>query len=228
MARLLLTFFLKLSAKVNFMARFLSITHVFLAFCLLCLATTQSLAKQISAKNYSTIEWIDLIPQADLDILLNPPASIANISHDFENISLGNLSGAIEKQLEQQIELIEKVPTPEEQAYSAALQSTNIKDEYNQKNIRLPGFIVPLEFDDDQVITEFFLVPYFGACIHVPAPPPNQIIYVNYPQGLKIDALYDPFWVKGELTTAIVENDIAISAYTMQADIVEPYEEYAR
>lgn len=205
------------------MPRLLSISYLLLPFCLMCVLSTQALAK-----NYSTVEWIDLIPQSDLDILLNPPASITNISHDFESISLGNLSDAIEKQLEQQMDLTEKVPTPEEQAYSAALQSTNIKDEYHQKNIRIPGFIVPLEFNDDQVITEFFLVPYFGACIHVPAPPPNQIIYVSYPQGLKIEALYDPFWIKGELATAIVANDIATSAYTMQADVVEPYEEYAR
>jgi hypothetical protein len=195
--------------------------------CLLLILSVQTQAKD-SKVSYTTIEWVDLIPQADLDVLLNPPPSIANSNHDLENQSLGDLSDAIDKQIEQQMNWVNNTPTPEEQAYIAALQSTNIKQEFNLKRVRLAGFIVPLEYNDDQVISEFFLVPYFGACIHVPPPPPNQIIYVRYPKGLRIDALYDPFWVSGELFTSIVENDIATSAYSIQADIIAPYEEYDR
>jgi hypothetical protein len=85
---------------------------------------------------------------------------------------------------------------------------------------------VPLEYNDDQLITEFFLVPYFGACIHVPPPPPNQIIYVKYSEGLLLDALYDPFWIEGQLNTDIVENDLATSAYALAAVTVKLYEEF--
>ena len=48
-------------------------------------------------------------------------------------------------------------------------------------------------------VTEFFLVPYPGACIHVPPPPPNQIVLVRYPQGLKLTDIYTPLWVSGTL-----------------------------
>jgi hypothetical protein len=82
---------------------------------------------------------------------------------------------------------------------------------------------VPLEFDDEQTITQFFLVPYFGACIHMPPPPPNQLIYVSYPEGLKLEALYDPFWITGLLKTSLVENETAISAYAIDVNSIMPY-----
>jgi hypothetical protein len=58
----------------------------------------------------------------------------------------------------------------------------------------------------------------------VPPPPPNQIIFVSYPNGLKLDSLYDPFWVSGILKTSVVENETATASYTMQ---VQSYEIYA-
>lgn len=181
-----------------------------------------SLSVGVSAKTYDSIEWVDLIPEADLAILLNPPASINDVPHGFGGDSLEALSNAVEQGITQS----QAVPSPEEQAYSAALTSTNINTELSQKNIRLPGFIVPVEYSDAQVVTEFFLVPYFGACIHVPAPPPNQVIYVKYPKGLSLDVLYDPFWIEGQLNTEVTQNDIATSAYAITADTIKPYEAY--
>ena len=69
--------------------------------------------------------------------------------------------------------------------------STKIIEQLNGQLVRIPGFVVPVEFDEES-ITEFFLVPYFGACIHSP-PPPNQIIYVHAPNGLQLNTLYDHF-----------------------------------
>jgi hypothetical protein len=46
------------------------------------------------------------------------------------------------------------------------------------KNVRIPGFMVPLE-DNSQAVTEFLLVPSPQACIHVPPPPPNQMVLVE-------------------------------------------------
>ena len=83
---------------------------------------------------------------------------------------------------------------------------------------------MPLEFDDDNAVTQFFLVPYFGACIHMPPPPPNQMVLVEYPEGLEMEALYTPFWVSGELSIQITENDLGTSAYAMQMDSIEVYE----
>ena len=97
--------------------------------------------------------------------------------------------------------------------------------EISGQAIRIPGFIVPLEFDDEQTITQFFLVPFFGACIHVPPPPPNQVIFVDYPEGLKLEALYDPFWVSGVVNTSLIKNELATAAYTLKMQFFEVYTE---
>ncbi|MBN7770393.1 DUF3299 domain-containing protein [Marinobacter daepoensis] len=90
---------------------------------------------------------------------------------------------------------------------------------------RIPGFVVPLKATDDMRILEFFLVPYYGACIHVPPPPPNQIIHVKYPAGFTLDALYNPVWIDGTLVVERTESDLATSSYSMAAESVEPYTE---
>lgn len=183
---------------------------------------------QAIAKQYPVIEWVDLIPQSDLDALLNPPAYINAIPHTGEPTleNFDQLSDSIEQSIG--AAMGDRELTPEEQAYEDALISTKVNDSMNNKKVRIPGFVVPVEYSDKQVITEFFLVPYFGACIHVPPPPPNQIIYVKYPQGLTLSALYDPFWIEGQLHTQIVENSIALSAYTISAKGIKPYTEYEK
>jgi hypothetical protein len=69
----------------------------------------------------------------------------------------------------------------------------------NNKDIRIPGYLLPLEYADNKKITEFLLVPFFGACIHTPPPPPNQIIHVKSKQGFKSAGLFQPVMVEGKL-----------------------------
>lgn len=94
--------------------------------------------------------------------------------------------------------------------------------------IRIPGFIIPLEIEHDQV-KEFLLVPYFGACIHTPPPPANQIIHVFADKPLKDIRTIDAVWVSGTLEVArsrTMDNtkDIVGSVgYQMKAEIVIPY-----
>ena len=89
---------------------------------------------------------------------------------------------------------------------------------------RIPGFVVPLKTTGDMRILEFFLVPYYGACIHVPPPPPNQIIHMKYKKGFKLEALYDPVWVEGTILIDRTENDLGTSSYSMAVESVYPYE----
>lgn len=115
-------------------------------------------------------------------------------------------------------------------AYDAALVSTKTRPEFNNSHIRLAGFVVPLEFDDQQAISEFFLVPYFGACIHLPPPPPNQIIHVTLDNSMmdktfNVQQLYEPVWIEGLLKTQLLENSVATSAYAMRAHNITPYTE---
>ena len=95
----------------------------------------------------------------------------------------------------------------------------------NGRAIKVPGFIVPLEFNEEQKVTEFFLVPYFGACIHVPPPPPNQIIFVKAENGIEQQELYEPFWLEGVVKTEVSERELGTSAYTMELHTLKPYEE---
>ena len=89
--------------------------------------------------------------------------------------------------------------------------------------IRIPGFIVPLEVTHHQ-ITEFLLVPYFGACIHVPPPPSNQIIHVFPTKPLQkgLQSM-DAVWVSGELKILPSDTDMGSASYRMKADIVVFY-----
>lgn len=91
--------------------------------------------------------------------------------------------------------------------------------------IKIPGFVVPLEGDDDKV-TEFLLVPYFGACVHVPPPPSNQLIYVTFPEGAPAEAMYDPIWVIGTLSTKEWKGELAQVGYTMVGTKVAPYDDF--
>lgn len=93
------------------------------------------------------------------------------------------------------------------------------------QEVKMPGYIVPLEMaEDGQTVRDFLLVPYYGACIHVPPPPSNQIVYVRGGQGAKVDELYQPFWITGKLRVKAVESDLAEAGYQMQASRIEPYE----
>ena len=161
---------------------------------------------------FKEIQWTDLMPKDDLDALLNPPEYLSEIE-----------DGSLEDQISGQIK--SSIAAASDDRYQQALVSTRIKPEMDGRAVRIPGFIVPLEFNDDQVITEFFIVPFFGACIHVPPPPPNQIIHVKYPKGFKLQELYFPFWVSGVLKTTLIENDVATAAYALEAHQIEAYTE---
>jgi len=92
------------------------------------------------------------------------------------------------------------------------------------QNIRLPGYIVPLEVSEEGRTTEFLLVPYFGACIHVPPPPSNQIVHVKSEVGVKLDELYQPYWIEGTLQVKASSSELADAGYQMEADKIYVYE----
>jgi hypothetical protein len=108
----------------------------------------------------------------------------------------------------------------------AVWKAAPVVDDLAGKRVKMPGFVVPLETSGERV-TEFFLVPYFGACIHVPPPPANQMIYVRLPveKGLPGDSLYTAVWVSGQLQIKRVDNALGTAGYLMESPQVEPYEE---
>ena len=98
-----------------------------------------------------------------------------------------------------------------------------VRFEMNNKKIRIPGFIVPVDFGDTQVVTRFLLVPYFGACIHEPPPPPNQTIYAEFEKGIQLDSLWSPFWIEGMIMATKVEENMATAYYSLTANKIEPF-----
>jgi hypothetical protein len=93
----------------------------------------------------------------------------------------------------------------------------------NNTNVRLSGFLVTLE-GDGKAVSEFLLVPYFGACIHVPPPPSNQVVLVRTAgRPFKANQLFDSVVVTGRLRTQPTRNDLASASYVIEATQVEPY-----
>ena len=88
--------------------------------------------------------------------------------------------------------------------------------------VRLPGYVVPLEEVKGEM-KEFLLVPYFGACIHTPPPPANQIIHVVADKPVKGLHMMDAVWVSGTLQTFRQDSAMGTSGYKMQAAAIAPY-----
>jgi hypothetical protein len=173
--------------------------------------TAKDKPEKATSKSFKTIDWDSLMPEEDLNALLNPPNYLDQIEDD-----------TFEDQISDQLQI--DFDSAINDRYQQALVSTKIIKQLDGQLVRIPGFVVPVEFDEES-ITEFFLVPYFGACIHSPPPPPNQIIYVHAPNGLKLNTLYDPFWISGTINTTLVENYMATAAYSLKMASYEAYTE---
>jgi len=99
----------------------------------------------------------------------------------------------------------------------------SVNQQLDGVGVRLPGFIVPLDVGKDGLVSEFFLVPYFGACIHVPPPPPNQIVYVKMAKGIALDSIYEAYWVTGRMSISKKNTQLGAAAYSLAASKVEIY-----
>jgi hypothetical protein len=165
-----------------------------------------------NGQNFQITDWVALIPKDDLDALLNPPDFLNDIADGSDQDS---------------VNLLQKNTKLDAQGkrFQEALVSTKVITEYDGKSIRIPGFIVPLESANERMVTEFFIVPYFGACLHMPPPPPNQIIHVVVNEGVELENLYDPFWFEGRLALKTIETETGVSAYAMTLHQVIPYQE---
>ena len=95
-----------------------------------------------------------------------------------------------------------------------------VVSELDGKRVSIGGYVVPLDFENTS-IKEFLLVPFVGACIHVPPPPANQIIYVKAAQGFAVGGANDAVTVTGTMTTAAAATGLADAGYSIAADAVE-------
>lgn len=100
------------------------------------------------------------------------------------------------------------------------------------QTVRLPGYVLPLEITGKKV-TEFLLVPWVGACIHTPPPPPNQIVHVKADAPFEVTSLFAPVWVTGRLSAGAIKRELTLLdgssdidiGYTVRASRIEPFKE---
>lgn len=95
---------------------------------------------------------------------------------------------------------------------------------HHGRRVRIPGFAVPLE-DNQSRVSEFLLVPYLGACIHTPPPPPNQIVHVRTSTAFDVTA-FDPIWVTGELRISKTRSPYGDVAFQLTALSISAYQEH--
>lgn len=96
-------------------------------------------------------------------------------------------------------------------------------EELDGQRVRLGGYILPFDYFSGGRVTRFLLVPYVGACIHVPPPPPNQLVYVETSEPVEVEGLWDPVYAEGIIRIQRQDTDLAAVAYTLELDTITPY-----
>jgi len=159
----------------------------------------------VAENGVQELEWTELVPEG-----FSPDALLEEYQEKY-NID----------ELEDDDPLIQELQVKLKELWSSAPVNTAL----NGRTVKLPGFVVPLESDGVHS-SEFLLVPYYGACIHVPPPPANQTVYVTVldKKGAEVRKLFDTVWVTGVINTEQLSTDMADAGYTLQATKVEPYE----
>jgi hypothetical protein len=157
-----------------------------------------------------TLTWEQLIPADELAARANP----APINHSKglgrrsgDEISSEDVFNALEEGMQSEIHNPVKI--------------------WNNRQVRIAGYIVPIDVNKKGDITSILLVPYRGACIHVPPPPPNQIIFVHLTTPFPMPTIDNPLWVTGILKTEKMPTDIAEAQYTMYRAQIEPYTKWS-
>lgn len=100
--------------------------------------------------------------------------------------------------------------------------STKLNPAIADAYIKMPGFIIPIDISADGV-TSFILVPYVGACIHVPPPPPNQLVFVTTKVPWPSERLWEAVWVTGTMQNKVQYTEVADTGYELEADWIEIY-----
>jgi hypothetical protein len=170
--------------------------HTFSRRTMLALAAAWLVQTPLHAADYPEISWDDLAP-ADWD----PMASLKGMGNYPDS------DPRTQKLYDRMRELWDSAPTVASMA---------------GRSVRLPGYLVPLDQAKDG-LREFLLVPYFGACIHTPPPPANQIVHVRSQTPVKGLRSMDAVWVSGTLQIDSTKTDMGVSGYAMIAHQVQAY-----
>ena len=164
-------------------------------------AATKKKDAELAAKGIERIGWEDLMPEGEEERLAQMYQAQMAMLYSGAGVAEGSAADT-----------------------AVQVGTFNTVKELNGKKIRIPGYTVPFEYGADAQIKEFLLVPYFGACIHSPPPPPNQTIFVIADKPIKMKDLAQAVWIEGTIYTQTQESELADAAYTIKLTSVEEYE----
>ena len=228
--------------------------RAFLIGLILCLATV-SLRAELARE----LSWEDLLPPSLLALekktlkfgkqlrglsqderALYDEVGVELLVHDKlakglttqEELSLSELELLAKNSSQKHPEIVQFWREFQEIRTAIESQDNQVDPALNGEQIRLPGYVLPLEFTGTKV-REFLLVPYVGACIHTPPPPANQMVYVKAANEFNSEGLFTPVWVEGRIFTTRATRDLFLVdgersidiGYTFEAIKVEPYRE---
>lgn len=157
------------------------------------LAVTQADAPSTPA--YLDLAWADLLPEGELERIAQLQQMQA-LATGFDHFGT------------------DRMPQ---------IQTFNVVEELDGRRVRLGGYVLPFDFTGSREINRFLLVPYVGACIHVPPPPPNQLVFVTTEEPVQVQGLWDPVYVEGVMRTARHDNELGDTAYTLELIAITPY-----
>ena len=119
-----------------------------------------------------------------------------------------------------------------ENTVEAMFDAAPVVEAFDGQQVKIPGFVLPLEYSN-RLLKEFLLVPYFGACTHMPPPPANQIIYAKLNTAIELESIYLPVWITGTLSISRLKSQLSESgvanglevqsAYSINVVSVKPY-----
>ena len=214
--------------------------------CIAVLGAVLIATASMAAEGPRTLGWDDLVPksttfdnafnqlsmdqQRDVESLiairdLRRHGAISDVSPDMEEAA--EIRHKLEKQglnVTALMMALDRLQSDIEQRNKMTVRALD------GKMVRIPGYALPLEHAGTGV-TEMLLVPYVGACIHVPPPPANQTLYVKLNQSYKADNLYEPVWITGRMKVRATNKSLSFvdgtagvdTAYTVEDVIVTPY-----
>ena len=194
-----------------------------------------------------TIEWNNLVPR--MAPLNNPFTDLTMDQRtDFEvlvgirDMKRRGFVSEVNETLEDETEIRQRLTRQGLSVDDYIVEYSRLEQEIIKRNkmtnaeldgqvVRIPGYALPLEHKDTGV-KELLLVPYIGACIHVPPPPANQIIYVTLKHGYMSTNLYEPVWITGRMKIKATNQSLTYvdgttgidTGYTLKGSKVEPYE----
>jgi uncharacterized protein len=148
------------------------------------------------------ITWADLIPASAL-IGGKPANVLGGVVQHSQVSNAAEAAGASQ-------------PTTSIEQLLGITSGVAYRNDLDHKDVKLSGFILPLQFNGSKV-TQFLLVPFVGACVHVPPPPANQLVLVDVPQGYTTTGLWEPVSVTGTLSVSGISTELAQVGYSMKA-----------